>query len=140
MDEPLSHLDARARLQMRPELKRLHVELGATTVIVTQEPLEAMALADVIAMLDNGVLQQVGSPAEVYTFPANEFVAGFTEEPPMNVFPVEIKVEIKHDATNERTAQFVLPGTDFRLAVPPHLLGKLGVPRRVFCSRPYATG
>ena len=118
LDEPLSHLDARARLQMRTELKRLHVEVGATTVIVTHDQLEAMALADVIAILDNGVLQQVGSPAEVYNFPANEFVAGFIGEPPMNIFPVEIK--------HEPAPQFVLPGTDFRLAVPPHLLGMVG--------------
>lgn len=125
LDEPLSHLDARARLQMRTELKRLHVEVGATTVIVTHDQLEAMALADVIAILDNGVLQQVGSPAEVYNFPENEFVAGFIGEPPMNIFPVEVNL----DPTVETTAQFVLLGTDFRLGVPPHLLGMIGAQR-----------
>jgi multiple sugar transport system ATP-binding protein len=77
MDEPLSNLDAELRHQMRAEIRRLHDTLGTTTVYVTHDQIEAMTLADRIAILDEGVLQQHGPPLEVYNNPANDFVKGF---------------------------------------------------------------
>jgi multiple sugar transport system ATP-binding protein len=87
MDEPISHLEARLRADMRTELKRLHHRLGVTTLYVTHDQLEAVALADRIAVMNLGELQQVGSPSELFDFPANEFVAGFIGSPPMNILP-----------------------------------------------------
>ncbi len=85
MDEPISHLEARLRADMRTELKRLHRRLGVTTLYVTHDQLEAVALADRIAVMQSGVLQQVGTPSELFDQPANEFVAGFIGSPPMNI-------------------------------------------------------
>jgi multiple sugar transport system ATP-binding protein len=82
-DEPLSNLDAALRGQLRIELKRLHRELGTTMVYVTHDQVEAMTLADRIAVLNGGVLQQFDSPAEIYSNPVNRFVAGFMGTPPM---------------------------------------------------------
>ena len=83
-DEPLSNLDAALRTQLRVELKRLHQRFGTTMVYVTHDQVEAMTLADRIAVLDGGHLQQVGSPAELYEEPANRFVAGFIGSPAMS--------------------------------------------------------
>ena len=85
MDEPLSNLDARLRLSMRGELKRLCQRLGATTLYVTHDQAEALTMADLIAVMNAGELQQVGSPDEIYERPANRFVATFVGNPPMNV-------------------------------------------------------
>jgi multiple sugar transport system ATP-binding protein len=85
LDEPLSNLDAKLRVQMRAELKRLHVRLGVTTIYVTHDQVEAMTLGDRIAVLSEGKLQQLGAPQEVYDRPANVFVAGFIGSPPMNL-------------------------------------------------------
>ncbi|MBL8163578.1 MAG: ABC transporter ATP-binding protein [Anaerolineae bacterium] len=84
MDEPLSHLDAAQRAHMRVELKRLHANTGRTTVLVTHDQLEAVAMAERVAVMNLGVLQQVGSFDDIYNHPVNEFVAGFIGEPPMN--------------------------------------------------------
>ena len=89
-DEPLSNLDAGLRAKMRVELKRLHGELGVTTVYVTHDQVEAMTLADRIALLDKGVLQQVGTPAELYDWPANEYTAAFLGNPGMNFLDGEL--------------------------------------------------
>ncbi|GJM24154.1 MAG: glycerol-3-phosphate ABC transporter ATP-binding protein [Phycisphaerae bacterium] len=83
-DEPLSNLDARLRVKMRSELKRLHRDLGATSIYVTHDQEEAMALGDRIAVMDRGALLQCASPREVYEQPVNRFVAGFVGVPPMN--------------------------------------------------------
>jgi len=85
LDEPLSNLDARLRLGMREELKRLHAELGITTVYVTHDQEEAMALSDRIALLNEGQVQQCATPAEIYAEPANLFVASFIGSPPMSL-------------------------------------------------------
>ena len=85
MDEPLSNLDAQLRFQMRGELKRLQKSLGTTTVYVTHDQLEAMTMADLIAVMSAGKLQQLATPAEIYARPANLFVAGFCGSPPMNL-------------------------------------------------------
>ena len=84
MDEPLSNLDAKLRGYMRAELKHMQHELGVTTVYVTHDQVEAMTLAHRVAILDEGALQQIGTPREVYDNPANLFVAGFMGSPPMN--------------------------------------------------------
>lgn len=83
-DEPLSNLDARLREQMRAEIKKLHADLGATSVYVTHDQIEAMTLADRIVAMHGGVVQQVGAPLELYDRPANLFVAGFIGSPGMN--------------------------------------------------------
>jgi multiple sugar transport system ATP-binding protein len=84
MDEPLSNLDAKLRVYMRGELKRLQKELCVTTLYVTHDQVEAMTMADKVAIMDNGILQQVGSAMEIFDHPANIFVAGFIGRPPMN--------------------------------------------------------
>jgi len=86
MDEPLSNLDAKLRVQMRAELRRLQKTLGTTTVYVTHDQAEAMTLADRVAVVDNGVIQQLASPEEIYFHPVNKFVAGFIGSPQMNFF------------------------------------------------------
>jgi multiple sugar transport system ATP-binding protein len=85
MDEPLSNLDAQLRLQMRVEIKRLQRELGVTTLYVTHDQIEAMTMADLIAVMCDGHLQQLATPADLYARPANLFVARFCGSPPMNV-------------------------------------------------------
>jgi len=84
MDEPISHLDAGLRSRMRTELKELVRDLGVTTIYVTHDQVESMAMADRIAVMNLGKLQQIGTPTEIYGRPRNEFVAGFIGEPPMN--------------------------------------------------------
>jgi multiple sugar transport system ATP-binding protein len=90
MDEPLSNLDAKLRVQMRSELSRLHERLGTTTVYVTHDQVEAMTLGHRVAVLKDGVLQQVDTPQNLYNHPENLFVAAFMGSPPMNL--VEAKV------------------------------------------------
>src|SRR6476646_6297736 len=85
MDEPIGALDAKLREEMRTELKHIHLQNEATTVYVTHDQVEAMAMADKIAIMNEGVLQQVGSPSEVYHYPCNLFVAQFIGSPIMNV-------------------------------------------------------
>jgi multiple sugar transport system ATP-binding protein len=92
MDEPIGALDAKLREEMRAELKRLHIENDSTTVYVTHDQVEAMSLADRIAIMNEGVLQQVGSPTEVYHRPANLFVAQFIGSPVMNVTKASVEV------------------------------------------------
>ncbi|MFC9976758.1 ABC transporter ATP-binding protein [Spirillospora sp. NPDC127200] len=90
-DEPLSNLDAKLRGQMRTEISRLQRRLGVTTVYVTHDQTEAMTLGDRVAVLRKGVLQQVGSPRELYEQPANLFVAGFIGSPSMNFLPAQVE-------------------------------------------------
>jgi ABC-type sugar transport system ATPase subunit len=85
-DEPLSNLDAKLRAQMRVELALLHRRLGKTTVYVTHDQVEAMTLADRIVILERGVIQQIGTPGDVFNHPRNTFVAGFIGSPVMNLF------------------------------------------------------
>jgi multiple sugar transport system ATP-binding protein len=85
MDEPIGALDAKLREEMRAEIKRLHLKQGSTTIYVTHDQIEAMSLADRIVIMHEGVLQQVGSPSDVYSYPTNLFVAQFVGSPVMNV-------------------------------------------------------
>jgi iron(III) transport system ATP-binding protein len=86
LDEPLSNLDARLRLEMRAELKRIHEEFKTTIVFVTHDQWEAMTLATTIAVMNEGTLQQMGTPNDIYDRPANRFVAEFVGSPPINIF------------------------------------------------------
>ena len=111
MDEPLSHLDGKARQSMRVEIKRLINKIKCTTIYVTHDQLEAMSLADKIAIINFGVLQQFGTPEEVYDDPVNEFVASFIGEPPMNILETTI---IKEDGT----FFFTFDNSNLKIAVP----------------------
>lgn len=86
MDEPLSNLDAKLRVQMRKEITDLHHRIGATTIYVTHDQLEAMTMASRIVIMNKGVIQQIGTPDEVYNYPNNKFVASFIGSPTMNFF------------------------------------------------------
>jgi multiple sugar transport system ATP-binding protein len=112
LDEPLSNLDAQLRIQMRTEIARLQKRLGTTTVYVTHDQTEAMTLGDRVAVLHKGVVQQVGTPRELYNEPRNLFVAGFIGSPAMNFLPAEI-----------RDHRLFLPIAEF--ALPEHLKEKL---------------
>ncbi len=101
MDEPLSNLDAKLRVQMRTQLSRLQNRLGTTTIYVTHDQTEAMTLGDRVAVLNAGVLQQVGSPRELYAHPRNIFVAGFIGSPAMNFVPAEIHGDVARTGQTE---------------------------------------
>jgi multiple sugar transport system ATP-binding protein len=91
MDEPLSNLDAKLRVQMRTEVSRIQQRLGTTMIYVTHDQTEAMTLGDRVAVMRSGVLQQVGSPMELYNLPRNIFVAGFIGSPAMNFMPATVE-------------------------------------------------
>ena len=96
MDEPLSNLDAKLRVQMRAELKRFHKDLSATVIYVTHDQLEAMTMADKMAVMNGGVLQQYDSPERIFASPVNTFVAGFVGSPAMNLVTAEVRQENGH--------------------------------------------
>ena len=109
MDEPLSALDAKLRTEMRAEIKRLQTDLKATTIYVTHDQLEAMSMGDRIAVMYKGLLQQAGTPTEVYDLPRNLFVAGFIGSPSMNFLPC-VKSETAIVVTAiENTEAVILP-------------------------------
>jgi sn-glycerol 3-phosphate transport system ATP-binding protein len=89
-DEPLSNLDAKLRVAMRMEIRRLHDRLGATSIFVTHDQVEAMTLADTVVVMNEGAIEQTGAPTEVYRRPATRFVATFIGSPPMNILPGRI--------------------------------------------------
>lgn len=91
LDEPLSNLDARLRLQTREEIRRIQKETGITTIFVTHDQEEAMSISDMIVVMKDGIVQQIGKPQEVYDNPANLFVAKFLGTPPINVFDGQIR-------------------------------------------------
>jgi multiple sugar transport system ATP-binding protein len=115
MDEPLSNLDARLRVQVRTEIAALQQRLGTTTLYVTHDQVEAMTLGQRVAVMDAGRLQQVAEPLTLYRRPANRFVAGFLGNPPMNILPLRTRV---HDGR----VQMQLAGQwlDLPAAPPPH--------------------
>lgn len=118
MDEPIGALDAKLREEMRAEIKRLHVKQGSTTIYVTHDQIEAMSLADRIVIMHEGVLQQVGTPEEVYQRPTNLFVAQFVGSPVMNVADTTIR------ETGGEVAVAV-GGTERGFPFPRELLSKL---------------
>ena len=131
-DEPLSNLDASLRGQMRIELARLHRELNATMIYVTHDQVEAMTMADKIVVLQAGVVEQVGSPLDLYHRPANLFVAGFIGSPRMNLLParivgadaagVRVALPGKGEVSVPIEAEGAAPGTAVTLGIRPEAL------------------
>lgn len=120
-DEPLSNLDAKLRGHMRAELAILHERLGKTTVYVTHDQIEAMTLASRIVIFDKGRIQQVGTPSEVFTRPANLFVAGFIGMPTMNFFKARASME---------SGQMLLRGEGFAWAAPQWFVDRAPLPNQ----------
>lgn len=115
-DEPLSNLDAKLRVQMRTELKKLHERLQATVIYVTHDQVEAMTLGDRIVVMKDGVVQQVGTPMELYNEPANLFVAGFIGSPAMNFIPCQLL---------EENSRIYIDTGDFKIPLPDPVASKL---------------
>lgn len=111
LDEPISHLDTRQRGRMRAYLKRLHIELRYTMTYVTHDQGEAMALADRVAVMDQGLVCQVGTPEEIFHNPVDRFVAGFVGEPPMNFLECEYR---------QAGGRHVLDHDGITIEMPPH--------------------
>jgi multiple sugar transport system ATP-binding protein len=118
MDEPIGALDAKLREEMRSEIKRLHLKQGSTTIYVTHDQIEAMSLADRIVIMHEGILQQVGTPSEVYARPANLFVAQFVGSPVMNVATASV-------SEAGGGAHVTVEGADQGFAFPRELLSRL---------------
>jgi len=118
MDEPIGALDAKLREEMRAEIKRLHIKQGSTSIYVTHDQIEAMSLADRIVIMHEGVLQQVGTPDEVYSQPANLFVAQFVGSPVMNVADASV-------TENASAASVSVGGAATGFEFPRALLSKL---------------
>jgi multiple sugar transport system ATP-binding protein len=131
MDEPIGALDAKLREEMRTEIKRLHMKQGSTTIYVTHDQIEAMSLADRIVIMHDGVLQQVGTPEEVYAHPANLFVARFVGSPVMNVLDASV-------AANGSGAKVTVDGAAEGFRFPGELLGQLDSTTKT--GRPLALG
>lgn len=118
LDEPIGHLDAKLRNRLRGELKAMAMELNATVVMVTTASREALAMGDRVGILRNGILEQIGTPQEIYSQPKNEFVASFVGEPPMSFFDVE-------PTSKNGNLYFRIQGCDQNLLVPAQLNGGL---------------
>ena len=118
LDEPLSNLDARLRLQTREEIKRIQRETGITTVFVTHDQEEALSISDLIVVMKNGVPQQAGEPQEVYDEPVNLFVARFLGTPPINVFEGRIKDEALYIG-DDRIMPVNVPDRDVFVGIRP---------------------
>ncbi len=133
-DEPLSNLDAALRMQMRVEIKKIHQRLNTTVVYVTHDQIEAMTLADLIVVMNEGKIEQVGTPLELYRRPANRFVASFIGSPRMNLFPgklvdegsglvVELEGGVRLAISVERQATYrPFLGRDIELGLRPEHL------------------
>ena len=151
-DEPLSNLDARLREQMRVEISKLHRSLGATSIYVTHDQIEAMTLADRIVAMNGGVIQQVGSPLELYDRPANLFVAGFIGSPAMNMFDGTYRAERSGDRDSTAATAFrgqralqVADGTRLTVGIRPEHIpvgaaGEGGIPAKVELVEPTGLG
>ncbi len=149
LDEPLSNLDARLRLQTREEIRRIQKETGITTIFVTHDQEEAMSISDRIVVMKDGLLQQIGKPQEVYDDPANLFVAKFLGTPPINVFNGEIKnnqlyignqavldvkFEDRKDVVIAIRPEGFSPNTNGRLSCKLHRIEVMGRDISVVCS------
>ena len=109
LDEPMANLDAKIRVDTRAEIKRLQHEIGATTIFVTHDQVEAMSLADRIAVIHHGVLQQIGTPYEVYNRPESLFVAGFMGMPTMNLLEAELTTRAGESVLQLKHTDVYLP-------------------------------
>ncbi|MGD9537625.1 MAG: ABC transporter ATP-binding protein [Alphaproteobacteria bacterium] len=152
-DEPIAHLDAKLRAHMRGELKHMQRRLETTTIYVTHDQLEAMSMADSIAVMHEGVLQQFGTPSEIYNHPANEWVAGFVGEPPMNFLNCRLErgaegVAVVHPAfrldlsdAQRRLLEEKEAEAEVRLGVRPDTIAYragagLDIPAKVYVTEP----
>lgn len=122
MDKPLSNLDAKLRVSMRNEISKLHRQLGSTTIYVTHDQVEAMTMADRIAIMKDGVVQQAGKPMELYGHPVNKFVTGFIGSPQMNFFDVTIEGNTVKFADGKQ------------ISLPENIILKLGGKTKVLFS------
>ena len=118
-DEPLSNLDAKLRVQMRVELKKLHLRLGTTAIYVTHDQVEAMTLGDRVVVMKDGWVQQVGEPLELYNTPANKFVAGFIGSPAMNFANVTV---------TEANGSLVAENKGLRIKLPDEIAQRVRAP------------
>jgi len=146
-DEPLSNLDAKLRVQMRTEIKALHQRLKTTSIYVTHDQVEAMTMADRIVVMHDGIVEQVGSPLELYDNPANTFVAGFIGSPAMNFFQGTLRrnggIWVEAEDGTKLPAPGNVGGSDGQKVVygvrPEHLTlagGSSGVPAKVEVVEP----
>ena len=126
-DEPLSNLDAALRSQVRVDIRKLHDRLGATSIYVTHDQVEAMTLADVMFVLNKGIVEQAGAPLDIYARPATRFVAGFMGMPAMNFFPGVIEREGDRWAVTADGVRAALPDGRFGDALTPGLAVTVGV-------------
>jgi multiple sugar transport system ATP-binding protein len=140
-DEPLSNLDAKLRIEMRTEIKKLHQRLGKTIVYVTHDQIEAMTLASRIAVMDNGHIRQFGTPEEIYENPVDLFVASFMGSPPMNIVTGRVVRDsacVIDVTDNEGTIRFPVPAhldakltryanREIKLGLRPETIGRAGV-------------
>jgi multiple sugar transport system ATP-binding protein len=116
MDEPLANLDAKLRVQTRTELKKLQLDLGVTTIYVTHDQVEAMTMADRIMVQKDGVVEQIGSPDELYNHPSNLFVAGFIGSPEMNFIDCTLV---------EEREKLYLDAKEFKISLPAKMSSEL---------------
>jgi len=116
MDEPLANLDAKLRVQMRTELKKLQLDLGVTTIYVTHDQVEAMTMADRIMVQKDGVIEQIGTPDELYNHPSNLFVAGFIGSPEMNFIDCTLVKEKK---------ELFLDAKEFKISLPANMTSEI---------------
>jgi multiple sugar transport system ATP-binding protein len=150
MDEPLSNLDAKLRVQMRAELKRFHQDLGATVIYVTHDQLEAVTMADRMAVMHGGALQQFDTPEQVFAAPVNTFVAGFVGSPAMNLLAaridgdtlegeggwrLDLSVENAHRIRTAATRDIVL-GARHSSIILDREPAPLSVPARIYTVEP----
>jgi multiple sugar transport system ATP-binding protein len=142
-DEPLSNLDAKLRVQMRTEIKELHLRLKTTSVYVTHDQIEAMTMADKIVVMNGGNVEQIGSPLELYDNPANLFVAGFIGSPAMNFLPCQAVSDSPAavslaDGSRITTLPCECAGTGLTLGVRPEhfIISETGVPADVVLVEP----
>lgn len=122
MDEPLSNLDAKLRVQTRAEIKKIHKKLGVTIIYVTHDQVEAMTMGDRMAVLKDGYLQQIDTPLNIYNYPSNIFVAGFVGSPAMNFIKVKL---------NEIDGKFYAESQWFKLLVPEGKINKKYIEKEV---------
>ena len=155
LDEPLSNLDARLRLQTREEIRRIQRETGITTIFVTHDQEEAMSISDLIVVMKDGVVQQIGKPQEVYDDPANRFVAQFLGTPPINMFDGSIRngklcigdtpvLDAASDCDSHlniavRPEGFI-PGKDGALSCQLKRVEVMGRDTSVVCEHPFFSG
>lgn len=133
MDEPLSNLDAKLRVQMRSEIKKLHEKLQTTFIYVTHDQTEALTMGDRVVVLNNGIIQQAASPEEIYNNPSNTFVAGFVGSPQMNfIEPKDFPYQVKENTIIGIRPENMISDGDIRFKVKVDIVELLGSEKIVY--------